>query len=250
MKNFLWISKLYFRLSFLELANYLMIGLPVIFLTVLYLTNNFLNIQMAYYEIPYYQAGGIMSIVIPMILCFQFFGSDGVAAALHEDLNGPVGARLKISGTDERVFYLAVIVANWLFFLLTGVVVLAIAHFVFSIYFASIPLTFLALALLSLMAQVIGVLIFQFTKNKKASGKIGYLLGEIMMAIAIFPTVFFSNSEFLKNTVSYLPVGLGERLVAATNFVQIMFPVGILLGIIGIITIVVFHIRTKKLTGV
>jgi len=158
MKNFFWISRLYFKRSFLAPANLLMIGLPIIFMVAFYLVDLFLAGQVTYYGLEDSGRMSFMHVVIPMILGFQFFGTDGVAESLHNDLKGPTGARLKVSGNDNRVFYLAVITASWMFYLLTGLFLIPIAYFVFGVPFASIPLTILALALLALMAQVIGVI--------------------------------------------------------------------------------------------
>ena len=247
MKNFFWISRLYFKRQFFDLANYLMVGLPIIFLTVFYLTDRFLQTLQTSYELANNPLANVLTLItIPMILCFQFFGTDAVASALHEDLKGPTGARLKVSGNDERVFYLAVVAAAWLFYLLTGAVVIAVAHFIFSIYFASVPLTFLALALLALMAQIIGVMMFYFTKDSKTSGRFAYLFGEVMIGIALFPFVFVNMPEVIKNILNWFPVGIGLRLIETTNFAEAMLLVGVLLGMSVALSVAVFVIGRRK----
>jgi len=247
MKNFFWISSMYFKRAFLAPANYLMIGLPIIFMTILYLIDRFMQAQFTYYElanIPLANALNLMT--IPMILAFQLFGVDGAAGELHSDLKGPTGARLKVSGIDERVFYLSVIASSWSFYSLTGAICIAVGHFVFGIYFASIPLTFLALALLALMAQVISIIIFYFTKDEKASGRIGYLFGEIVMGITLLPALLTNAPKIVSDILSWFPVGVGERLVKATTFGEIMLPVGVLLGMIAVLSCAVFVIGRRK----
>jgi len=183
-------------------------------------------------------------IAIPLILAFQFFSADVTAGWLHEDLKGPTGARLLVSGNDSRVFYISVITTSWLFSLLMGALLIPITSIFFNIEWVNIPLSFLALAFLSLITQIVGVLIFYFTKDKKAAGKIGYLFGEIMIGIAIFPSAF--SITFLENITKYFPVGLGEQLAHATNFADAILPTAILIGIIIVLSAIVLVVEKRK----
>jgi len=232
MKNFFWISRLYFKRNFLVPANYLLIGLPLIFTTAFHMMTNIAP------------EADFTFIAIPLILSFQFFSADVTAGWLHEDLKGPTGARLLVSGNHSRVFYISVITTSWLFSLLMGALLIPITSIFFNIEWANIPLSFLALAFLSLITQIAGVLIFYFTKDTKAAGKIGYLFGEIMIGIAIFPSAF--NITFLENITKYFPVGLGVRLTAAMSVTDAIVPTAILIGIVIVLSAIVLVVEKRK----
>jgi len=232
MKNFFWISRLYFKRNFLAPANYLLIGLPLIFIVAF----NIIDGVTA--------EGNLTSLAIPIVLVFQFFSADISAGWLHSDIKGPIGARILVSGNDRRVFYLSVIVTSWLFSVLIGILLVIATPIFFNMEWPNIPLTILAIALLSLMTQLIGVLIFYFTADKKASGKMGHLFGEAMVGLSILPAMF--NNQILDDIVSYLPVGIGDQLVHATRIADTIIPIIILLGIIAILSGVVFIIGKGK----
>ena len=222
MKNFFWISRLYFKRNFLYPSNYLLIGLPLIFITAFHIIDNMTA------------ESNFASLTLLIILVFQFFSADVPAGWLHSDLKGPTGARILVSGNDKRVFYLSIVATSWLFNLLIGILLVIVTPIFFNIQWPNMTLTIVAIALLSLMTQLIGVLVFYFTADQKASGKIGYLFGEVMVGVSILPAMF--NNSTLEIIVQYLPVGLGEQLVYATSFTDAVLPIIILLGISAVLS--------------
>jgi len=228
MKNFVWISKHYLKKNFLNPANLLIIGLPLVFALTFFLMNNYI-LDMLGTDTAFFTG-----ITIPMVLGFQFFGADLTADWLHHDLKGPTRSRLLASPVDQRVFFGGVILAGWLFNVFYGSIVVAITSIAFGEDWGNYGLVLLVLLCLSFITQLIGVLIFHFTKDEKSGTRISYVFGEIMMGVAILPfvTLPFVISPTILN---HLPVNIGMNIIANYDLVYnlaVLFGIGIVLAIV------------------
>jgi len=239
MNNFVWIFKHYLKKNFLNPANLLILGLPLVFALTFFLMNNYI-LEMVGAEVPM-----IAEITIPMILSFQFFGADLTADWLHHDLKGPTRSRLLVSPIDQRVFYWGVILAGWLFNVFYGSIVVAITSIAFGEDWGNYGLVLLVLLCLSFITQLVGVLIFHFTKDEKSGTRLSYVFGEIMMGITFLPLFAdtFGFGEGVATIINHFPVNLGMNIIA-NNYLA--FNLAVMLGIGAVLAVVVFLIGRRK----
>jgi|GEM_PF-1851294 len=252
MKNFFWVFKHYFKRNFFALPNYLLIGLPLIFILAFGAFASFLGGVDGANDPEMLDAfvtlfGGLTVLIV---LGFQFFGADTASGWLHEDLKGPTGSRLRVSGVSERYFYLAVIVAGWLFNLLVGGILIVITELVpfINAYWGNYIFAMIAIALIAFVVQLIGVLIFYTSKDKKSAGKIGYVFGEIMIGVALLPAFgdAFNLPAVVERIFDFFPAGLGLNAVRSTSFVGALPYFGILLAIGAVMAGIVMVVGRRK----
>jgi hypothetical protein len=252
MKNFMWILKHYFKKNFFVLANYILIGLPLIFIVAFGFFTDFIG-GLDGANDPAFQAGFVAmfgGLTTTIVLGFQFFGADTVSSWLHEDLKGPTGSRLRVSGISERYFYLGVIVAGWLFNILVGGVLIVITEFVpfINADWGNYIFAVIAIALTALVVQLIGVLIFYLSKDKKAAGKIGYVFGEIMIGVAMIPVLgnAFNLPAVVERIFDFFPAGLGLAAIRSNSFIGALPYFGILLAVIVVMAGIVVVVGRRK----
>jgi len=239
MKNLMWIVAHYLKKNFLNPANLIIIGLPLVFIFAFFLANNYI-LEMIGTEVPL-----IANLTIPLVLGFQFFGADLTTDWLHHDLKGPTRSRLLVSPVDQRVFYGGVILAGWLFNVFYGSIVVAVTVIAFGEYWGNYGLVFLVMLCISFVAQLVGVLIFYFTKDEKSGTRLAYVFGEVMLGITFLP-VFVSGTDFgerIASIANYFPVNMGMNIIA-NNY--LVFNLGIMLGIIAVLAIVVFLVGRHR----
>ena len=239
MKNFTWICQHYFKRNVLVPANLLLIGLPLVFLFAFTLIDQFLLSQGAQSFISF------DGVAIPMVLGFLFFGTDITGNRLHDDLKGSVGARLLVTGIDKRTFFLTVTVAGWIYLFVMGMLLVAIASLLFDGVWGSYAMVMVVILLLALLTQLIGVIIFYFTKDKKSSARISYLFGEVFIGLSIFPYVI-NFGETITTILNHSPVGIGVQAIKADSFVGVLPNLGMLLGYILVMIMAVLTVGRRK----
>ena len=231
MKHFTWIFRHYFKRNVLDITNLLTIALPIIFAVAFQLMINF---QMSYDD-----AGeafiNLNQLIILLAIGFQFFGASNTTGLLHADLKGAVRARLLVSGVDARVFSLAVVAASWVFNIIQGIVVIAFTTLVLDADWGNYGIALAALALIALMAQMFGIIIFKYTKDEKAGNKISYFFGEAMLGIVALPILV----EAIAPIANYLPVGAATYMIESTSWLHM----AILFGQLALVAVVAFFVK-------
>ena len=242
MKNFFWILRNYLKRNFLYPANYLVIGLPLVFIVAFQLIDNFINTLDTGGDVLGF--GGLAMLIV---LSFQFFGADLTTDYLHADLKGSTRLRLFVSGNDQRVFFFAVVISGWLFNTLMGIFLVAITSLVplFDADWGNYIFVILAILFLSFLVQLVGVLIFNFTKDEKSGSKFSYIFGEIMMGIALFPAIF-NLPAVVERIFNFLPIELGLQIAHATTFLNALPYFGILLAMNIVLAVVVFLVGRRR----
>ena len=240
MKNFFWILTHYLKRNFLLIANYLVIGLPLVFIFAFQFIADFLIAN---------DLGGdaFAGLAIVIVLGFQFFGADLTTNWLHHDLKGPTRLRLHVSGNDQRVFYLAVVIAGWLFNSAMGAVLIAITSLVpfLNADWGNYTLIMLAILFLSSLTQLVGVLIFYFTKDKKSGARVAYLFGEVMLGTTLLPAVF-NLPDIVNSITNFLPVELGLQVTRATTIGSALPQLTILFGMNIVLAIIIFLLGRRR----
>jgi len=239
MHNFLWIFRHYLKKNFLNPANLLLIGLPLIFVFAFHLLNNYIL------ELIGSEAVVLYGIAVPMVLGFQFFGADLTADWLHHDMKGPTRARLLVSPIEPRVFYAGVMMAGWLFNVFYGVVVVGITAVALGEDFGNYGWVLVVLLCLSFIAQLAGVLIFNFSKDEKSGSRISYVFGEVMIGISILP-ILFANRNLgapVNALINHLPVSLGLHMI---NNYNVLYNLAVLLSMVALLSVVAFFIGRQR----
>jgi len=238
MRNFLWIFRHYMKKNFLTPANLLVIGLPLVFVAAFYLMDNYfvdlLGIDIAF----------LFGIIVPMVLGFQFFGAGLTTDWLHQDMQGAIRARLLVSPVGTRVFYAGVVVAGWLFNVFYGVIVVAVTAVVFGGDFGNYGLLLVVLLILSFFTQLVGLLVYFFSKDEKSGTRVTYVFGEIMIGLSVLPYTFNADGAVVAffNRIP-LPVGTGLNIIHNEN---LPYNLAVLLGMVAVLAVVVFILGRQK----
>jgi len=235
MKNFFWILTHYLKKNFLDLANYLLIALPLFFVFIYESLDNAFGMLDALF-------------VAAIVLGMQFFAADTATGWLHKDLKGPTGSRLRVSGVSQHIFYLAVIIAGSLFHILLSGILVAITSLVpfFNADWGNYVFAMITITLIVFLIQLIGVLIFYFTKDEKAGSRISYLFGEVMIATAFVPVLSINLPNIIDTIFDFFPVGLGLRAISAGSLVNALPYFGILFGMNVALALVVLFVGRRK----
>ena len=244
MSNFSWIYSHYFKKNILSPANLLVIGLPIVFLTTFTFLERFVH------DIAAGELALFAGIAIPLVLGFQFFGADLTTDWLHSDLKSSTRSRLLVSPIDQRVFFISVVAAGLTTNVLYGSVVVAFTALIFGVDWGNYGLILAIMLCLTLITQLVGVIIFYFTKDKKSGNRMAYLFGEIMIGFAILPTIAvnaFSPGGILYMIFDYLPIPLAMRIVDGSNIIS---GFAILLSISAVLAAVVFIIGRRRDDGI
>ena len=115
-------------------------------------------------------------LVIVNLLFFQLFGALNNVDSLHEALSTESKWRLFAAPVNRKIYPLASMLASWIVSLLQAIIVLLVTSVILNVYWGNIFVNILALLGLSLFAQILGVLIFLFTKNNSQGQAIGFPL--------------------------------------------------------------------------
>ncbi|MCL2249666.1 MAG: hypothetical protein FWC13_10390 [Oscillospiraceae bacterium] len=244
MNTFLWIFRHYFKKNLLSPTNLLVIGLPLVFLTA------FTLIDMFVYDVAGGQYVIFSGIAIPLVLGFQFFGADLTADWLHGDLKTSTRQRLLVSPIDQRVFFTGIMTAGWLTNVLYGGVVVAVTALVFDVAWGNFGVVLAVMLCISLITQLVGAIIFYFTKDEKSGNRLTYLFGEIMIGISLLPIVagnIFSPGGALEAIFDHLPVSLGTQVVEGNNMA---LGFGVLILINAILAAVVLLVGRRRNDGI
>jgi hypothetical protein len=127
---------------------------------------------------------------------------------------------------------MGIMTAGWLTNVLYGGVVIAAAALIFDVAWGNFGVVLAVVLCLSLITQLVGVIIFYFTKDEKSSSRLTYVFGEIMIGISMLPILasnlfspggvleagnLFSPGGALEAILNHLPVSLGTQIVEGSN---------------------------------
>jgi len=228
MRDFVWIFRHYLKKNFLTPANLIVIALPLVFVFGIKAANL------------------LYGIVIPIVLAFQFFCADLTASWLHHDMKGPTRSRLLVSPVAPRVFYMAVMMAGWLFSVFYGGIVVAITVIAFGVEWGNYGLVLVVLLALSFITQMVGVLIFRSTKDEKSAARVSYVFGEVMMLIALVPSIInniIDVSATFASILNHLPISVGMNIIAADS---LLYNLAVLMGMVAVVTAVAFLVGRQE----
>jgi hypothetical protein len=241
MRKFILISTHYFKKNILDPTSLLLLGLPLVFIFTFGLIESFLLSQ------GLEEAGIVLdlAVTVQIVLAFQFFGASCTTDWLHSDMKGAVRARLLVTGINQRLFNISVIAAGWIFNVIYGMILVGITSVFFDTYWGSYFIALIVIALISLLSQIAGALIFYMTKDEKTGSRVAYFFGEIMIGLAIIPFAF-NVGDVVRNIGGYLPIGLGVETIEFYSISEVAINLGILLGYSFVLAIIVYYVSKRK----
>ena len=159
-----------------------------------------------------------------LVLGFQFFNVGIVLAFLYEDFRGDMRWRLRASPHSLMSFVLPTFMAGWLLSIIFGLVVTAVATIAFNVYLGNLLVFVTVLLLISLMATLIGMLLFLLVKKFSAANTAVYIISFGLMILSgfMFPLGSSALAEFVQTYGT--PLALGTRAIAYSGMLNDLDP--------------------------
>ena len=154
------------------------------------------------------------------VLSFQFFNSFFMFIFLYSDFRGAMRWRLLAAPCPVRSFVFPAFIANWILSLALGVVLIVLATLILNIYWGSLFVLAVVLALISLMATFIAVLIFLFTHKLAQANAVGYVVSFGLMILSGFmvPLQVFGDNFLTRFLTTYgTPLSLGSSAIVSSG---------------------------------
>jgi len=147
------------------------------------------------------------------LLAFQFFNMAIMLYFLFNDFKGTMRWRLRAAPHSLLAFILPAFVANWLFSITIGLVIILVSALLLNAYLGNLLVLAAVLLLVSLMATFLSMLIFLFTKSFREANGLVYIVSFGLMIITgfMFPLGNSAVAVFL-NTYG-TPLALGQRAI-------------------------------------
>ncbi|MCL2201316.1 MAG: ABC transporter permease [Oscillospiraceae bacterium] len=253
MNNFFLIMGNYFKRFFRDYKENMLLLIIPIGLTIVY------SLFESPEVVPGYNTQSSFAMVIIMI-GFQFFNGGIMLHYLYRDLRGDMKWRLRSTPQELMSFVLPAFVANWLFSVVLGIIIIVISVAFLNAYVGSFLILGLVLLFVSLIASFVAMLIFFLTKKYNAANGLIYVVsfGHFILSGQFF--IPLGSGAFAQFMFSYgTPISLGLRAVtysgAMRNIMflgpamregQDWFNIGILAAlavVLGVITIVVGKVK-------
>jgi hypothetical protein len=133
-----------------------------------------------------------------------------------------------------------------------GMILVAITSITIDKDWGNYGLVILVILLISFLSQLVGVIIFYFSKTEKAGSRYAYFFGEVMTLIAMIPIlmpVLFQGIDgegIVMTVINHFPVGLGLQVIQSDSISGALLPLGILLGLNVVIAVIVLIIGRGK----
>ena len=117
-------------------------------------------------------------------------------------------------------FVFPAFIANWVLSFVIGIVVIIVTALFMNIYWGNLFVLAAVLALISLMATFVAVIIFLFTQKLKQANTIGYIVSFGLMVLSGFmvPLQLFGDNAVIRFlTQRGTPLSLGTSAVTASG---------------------------------
>ena len=144
-----------------------------------------------------------------MLLSFQFFTGAVMIYFLYQDFKGDMRWRLNATPHTQRTFFISATIANWIFAVAVGVLIIIISNLFLNVYLGNILILGLVLLLFSLMTALLSLIIFLFIKKVGTANGFIYTISFGILVLGNFMTTSESPVvNFLGNYSNPIPVGL------------------------------------------
>ena len=210
MYQFLHIVKLYIkRYSFKD-------PMALLFLIIMPILNLVLNLSTSSEAIDLIQNGYSLSASLnaaAILAIFQMFCGTTIGDALHSDFSSDIRWRFQAAPISRKTFILAAGVGSWIYSLLTGILIIGLSYFVFDADWGSFMVSGAAFLIISIIAQIMGVIAFNLTKTGGAAVGMTIAFGIVISQAGNFRGI---NAN-LDSVLEYLPQNLMMDIVRETG---------------------------------
>ena len=184
-------------------------------------------------------------------IAFQFFSGQWLVDYLHRDFSGSVSGRLHAAPISKLTFFFATTAGIWVFTILQGVLIIAVTTVVFNAYWGNLLITALVFFIISIMAQLLSILIFLFTRTKGSGTAVSMVVifGMMLASGAMFGTFGGVIGDFLATHGT--PISLAGRAVLYSGFVlddmgNAFFNIAVLSAITTVMAVAVVIIGRRR----
>ena len=194
-----------------------------------------------------------------MMIGFQFFSGGTLIGFLYPDIKESMSWRLRSTPQSLFSFVLPGFFANWLFTILTSVVVAVFGVVVLNAYVGSLLVLSMVILLSSAIATLVYILVFLFVPKLSTANALIYVIGFGHFILSGFMFVPLGDSAFARFMMSYgTPIGLGTRAINYTGAFrgftmgsplragQAWSNIMILAGVAMVLTVITFVVGGKK----
>jgi len=210
MYQFLHIVKFYIRrYAFKD-------PLALLFLIIMPILNLVLSLSTSSEAINLIQNGYSLSASLnaaAILAIFQMFCGTTIAEALHNEFSSDIRWRLQAAPISRKTFILAAGIGSWIYSLLTGLLIIGLSYFVFDADWGNFMVSGAAFLIISIIAQIMGVIAFNLTKTGGAAVGMTIAFGMVIQNAALLRGL---NSN-LDSVLEYLPHVMMMDIVRETG---------------------------------
>jgi len=195
-----------------------------------------------------------------MMLGFQFFSGSMMLSYLYPDIRGAMNWRLRAAPLSILSFVVPAFIANWLFAILLGVIVVAVGVLFLNAYVGSFVILAVVLLLTSMIATLMYMIIFLLVKKSGTANALIYIISFGQFVLSGFLFVPLGDNAIARFMMTYgTPLSLGNRAIAYSGELrelfmmgpsmrenQDLFNIGILAAIVLVLAIVMLIVGRKK----
>ena len=195
-----------------------------------------------------YDYNVLTSINMPsLLLAFQFFNMGIMLYFLYKDFRGDMRWRLRAAPVSLFSFILPAFVANWIFSIMLGIVIILISVLFLNAYLGNLLVFAAVLLIVSLMATFLSMLIFLFTRTYRAANGLVYVISFGLMILSGFMVPVGDSAVMRFFATSGTPLSLGQRAIIYSGAINDVLPAGgrgmeqslINIGILAAVTLVI-----------
>jgi len=165
-------------------------------------------------------------LVVSNMLFFALFGVIFSMENLHELIKSDAKNRLFVAPVKKVTFIGASLLASWSVALLASCIIIAVLSIFLNVYWGNVLISISVLIGFTLLCQVIGLLIFLFTKSESQGNAVAYPFVFLVGGISgmPFPITAFFNNRFVDFIEYWSPLNLAyQAFIHGGRFGRISF---------------------------
>jgi len=259
MNNFFMIMTHYLKRFFRQWTELLLLLLLPIGLTVLYSLFDDAFFGVPEGLMPGYNLQATFTLPV-MMLGFQFFAGSTMLTYLYPDIKGAMSWRLRAAPMSVLSFIMPAFVANWLFTILLGAIVVAVGVLFLNAYVGNFFILAVVLLLVSMIATLLYMIVFLLVKKAGTANALIYIISFGQFILSGFLFVPLGDNVVSRFLMTYgTPLSLGNRAIAYSGALrdifmpglpmrerQDIFNIGILAAIVVFLAIATLIVGRKK----
>jgi ABC-2 type transport system permease protein len=195
-----------------------------------------------------------------MMLGFQFFAGSTLLTYLYPDIRGEMNWRLRATPLSVLSFVVPAFVANWLFTILLGVIIVVVGVLFLNAYVGNLFVLAVVLLLVSMIATLLYMIVFLLVKKSGTANALIYIISFGQFILSGFLFIPLGDNAVSRFLMTYgTPLSLGNRAITYSGSLreilfmglpmrenQALFNIGILAAIVLVLAFVMLIVGRKK----